>query len=170
MAEPIIDKLERLEREATPGEWSYRSTSNPKMDRSDDDKPVWRIERFWPDGRPVTGPGFTKADCDFICEVRSALPAILSRLREQRELWDDAEDRATRLGEEHFDIGLRLLAAERTVREQGKALRAAERLMLDALWVKNIAEADYGMVCYELGQSIDKFRALAPDTEEEGVE
>ena len=87
-AEPPMD-LEAIRARceaATPGEWTYRSTAAPRMDSDDADQPVWRIDRFWPDGRLASGPGFVKADAEFVVHARTDLPALLAALSEsQRE-------------------------------------------------------------------------------------
>ena len=88
--EPIIDKLERLEREATAAPWE-------QFDIDDDthDGPRWSVEAMIQGQRPLR-PGATKwqqsaADAALIVAMRNALPALLSQLREQREQWSDAE-------------------------------------------------------------------------------
>lgn len=77
-----LDDLAALAEAATPGPWSYRSTSNPKMDDSDATHPVWKIEHDLPDGRRNSGPGFIRSDAAYLCAVNpTAVLALIARLR-----------------------------------------------------------------------------------------
>ena len=153
--EPIIDKLERLEREATPGPWKIS-----------DKTPVVVV---------IPGGGANGNDWQFdagdrypdvhnaslIVASRNALPALLSQLREQRERAAEVEPLRRYLAREQE----RLTAAERTIREQREFIEAAskfrekhERFHPDHWCATNHSRGR----C----DSCDFCAALAPDTEE----
>ena len=76
--EPIIDKLERLEREATEGPWGFCDTSDRRGHEGEFRAPGPL------NGFMLVGPWTNPADAALIVAMRNALPALLSQLREQR--------------------------------------------------------------------------------------
>ena len=73
-----VKRLRKLGIAATQEPWDYRSTSNPKMNDGDRDKPIWRINTYWPDGRINSGPGFVRADCEFIVAAQKYWTTLLN--------------------------------------------------------------------------------------------
>ena len=77
--EPIIDKLERLERGATPGPWHFTDTSDRRGHKGE-------LRQVGPqNGFALVGPWTNDADLPLIVAMRNAIPSLLSQLREQRE-------------------------------------------------------------------------------------
>ena len=139
--EPIIDKLERLEREATPGEWGVNVEG-----------PATWIDRA--DHAVTVGQTLRTPDAALIVAMRNALPALLSQLREQRELLRVNQDAHKKCDVLIDELGRQLAAAERTVREQREAL---ERIMAIPHQLHHPNWSDMCAVCIALA-------ALAPDT------
>ena len=79
-----LDEIKARREAVTTRDWSYRSTSNPKMDASDDALPIWRIEAFWPDGRAQSGPGMVKADAEFAVHAPEDVDYLLIEIERLR--------------------------------------------------------------------------------------
>ena len=159
MSEPMIDKLERLEREATGAPWNVQNTTAcydviQGGDRTTDSR---YIAMMGVDYDPNTGesiPPHADADAALIVAMRNALPALLSQLREQRELLRVNQDAHKKCDVLIDELGRQLAAAERTVREQREAL---ERIMAIPHQLHHPNWSDMCAVCIALA-------ALAPDT------
>lgn len=95
--EPMVERLERLEREATPGPWAISDYTTVT------DESSWGVHINSDAGGPVAC--WSDKEWDFACyddsiaadaalivAMRNALPALLSQLREQRERADDLQD------------------------------------------------------------------------------
>ena len=125
--------------------------------------------------------GPSEADASLIVAMRNALPALLFQLREQRERADELQkswdtqikmyaEARIQLHAARFrfsEQGVRLAAAERTVREQREAL---ERIAAgcNAPGVQSKHDRTLGPCGFHESQSI-ALAALAPDTEGEGT-
>ena len=163
--EPMVERLERLEREATPGPWKVE-------DYGEDE---WFMFAFGAGPalisyNPKDSAAFVRSQAD--AELIALAPALLSQLREQRE--EIATERRLRM-EDGMDKGrlqIALAAAERTVREQREALERAMTLLADAddtyseSLLDSLFDSDDG---FALDFYNTALAALAPDTEGEGT-
>ena len=89
-----IDKLEQLEKAATPGPWTYSPIRSGAVD----------VNRGWalrgPDTRRIfwddTGSGASiegdDADIDFVLTMRNALPELLAEVRRLRRVEEGLEN------------------------------------------------------------------------------
>ena len=175
--EPMVDKLERLEREATGAPWNVQNTTAcydviQGGDRTTDSR---YIAMMGVDYDPNTGesiPPHADADAALIVAMRNALPALLSQLREQRERADDAERKVERAHQTLWDHAhavieqrTRALAAERTVREQREVIEAA---MKDHARFHSYVGNEDDVLIPVPCTICDALAALAPNTEGEG--
>ena len=171
--EPMVDKLERLEREATGAPWNVQNTTAcydviQGGDRTTDSR---YIAMMGVDYDPNTGesiPPHADADAALIVAMRNALPALLSQLREQRERADELEHHVDALTQDRnlyvqkwTETDLARLAAERTVREQREAL---ERIVARIETETGLDEDDCISTVHRIA-----IAALAPNTEGEGT-
>jgi len=89
MTDPLdLDELERLEKAATPGPWSFKGTGGLHMDGARDG---WMVEgphngKRWPriarDAAPYRERGENPA---LIAALRNAAPALIAEIRRLRE-------------------------------------------------------------------------------------
>ena len=87
--EPMVERLERLEREATPGPWRASPRHGPEGRQWVDNEQYDLLMTY----SDAEGAG---SNANFIVAMRNELPALLSQLREQKERADKAEVDAAR--------------------------------------------------------------------------
>lgn len=112
--ELMVERLERLERDATPGPWRWEGLGDHgypqrvygrNADPSDGTYPVVVMESYW--GDADTPP----PDTELIVAMRNALPALLSQLREQRDrtsFWETLHDERVESLETERDKALKM--------------------------------------------------------------
>jgi len=88
-----LAKLECLEAQATPGPWKENSdpwNGNPLIERDDADPETRRttpiIRCTTPEWGEEIGYEVEDADVEFICAARSAVPALIQRIRQLEEV------------------------------------------------------------------------------------
>ena len=176
--EPMVERLERLEREATPGPWRWEGLGDHgfpqrvygrNADPSDGTYPLVVMESYW--GDADTPP----PDTELIVAMRNAFPALLSQLREQEEREQLAVDTAYDAGRTSMETWAveccaRADAAERTVREQREVIEAAKDAVTDAIEPGRFIYCDNLARCQcSTARLFRSVAALAPDTEGNGT-
>ena len=176
--EPIINKLERLEREATPGPeplselavLEAAATPEPWVVLNEtEDGAFLAVCHIEPDDPwDVCCTIEHPPDAALIVAMRNALPSLISQLREQRERADELEHHVDALTQDRnlyvqkwTETDLARLAAERTVREQREAL---ERIVARIETETGLDEDDCISTVHRIA-----IAALAPNTEGEGT-
>lgn len=87
MPNPLIERLRELSERATPGDWAVDPDDRPGMAWNNHivqaADPNFAICFMTHDGTPANRRG--QANARLICELRNALPALLSAMQEERE-------------------------------------------------------------------------------------
>ena len=116
--------------------------------------------------------GPTPADKAFVhvsAHLLATIDALLSQLREQRELLRVNQDAHKKCDVLMAELGRQLTAAERTVREQREALAVLGRIAsYDPRWVGMHVNDAPGRAKI-IAMAYDAIAALAPNTEGEGT-
>jgi hypothetical protein len=154
----MVERLTALEAAATPGPWeSFVDFGNQE---SHVRTPKWSAS---------LGLAARTADAALIVAMRNDLPALLSQLREQRELLRVNQDAHKKCDVLMAELGRQLTAAERTVREQREALAVLGRIAsYDPRWVGMHVNDAPGRAKI-IAMAYDAIAALAPNTEGEGT-